>query len=187
MIFITLITRKVSTTILTIYKKLLLTFRDLYSGTITTTTHITLKRTLMLIPIFISFLTPMTKIRFTEEKRCQKEILDLFFVDVQVDEMKKTVGMKRHADTNSKAVHQSPDPKQLLPTEKLIGGDIEESMTSGPPILSPVVTKRSIFTSREKLHSSLASSPKPLDERRANAGSTRSIFTNKEKNQGRCG
>ena len=127
------------------------------------------------------------KIRFTEEKRCQKEILDLFFVDVQVDEMKKTVGMKRHADTNSKAVHQSPDPKQLLPTEKLIGGDIEESMTSGPPILSPVVTKRSIFTSREKLHSSLASSPKPLDERRANAGSTRSIFTNKEKNQGRCG
>ena len=124
------------------------------------------------------------RIRLAEERRCQKEMMDLYFVDVQVDEAKRTVGMTRQADTVTKAVHQNTDAKQLLSSESVIGETIEESMTSG---LSPVVTKRSIFTSGEKLHSSLASAPKALDNHKANVGSSRSIFTDQEKNQGKLG
>lgn len=123
--------------------------------------------------------------RQVEEKRYEKELLDLFLVDVAVN------GAKKRAETTCQTPSKEEEASK---DEELNKSSIQCGQEScGNHLDSPVITSerslRSIFTHREKLHSSLAASSSAVSDydTQFKVESKRSIFTDQEKTQGNLG
>lgn len=132
--------------------------------------------------------------RHVEKKRCEEEMMALYLIDVELNGAKRKFEIKNSSTTSSAnetkvdtykmSVMASADPPKEEATK---AQELNESPRQDQPPPPPAATgsMRSIFSQREKLHSSLsAAAPILTDETRVNACSKRSIFTEQEKTQG---
>lgn len=117
--------------------------------------------------------------RQMERKKCERDMLDLYMTDVEVNRAKGRV--KANSDTSRKE-QANKNEEMNKPSTK--GVKDQHDIHPPLPAVTPERSMRSIFPHREKLNSSLAVASTVSDDAQFNIGLKRSIFTDQEKTQG---